>query len=258
MWLIDIFESATTTLDFKSSGQGWYQATTIRRGDTELINALELVHFDPDETQVRICEQCGTNGCDWGNWISIRRLALDWVVWLPVWPKLEAGGRSREKFSPPRFMVRRGTPCFTREAWDELRLLDADAPEIRSIPPVEPRDLARLVQWSAPEGVLGAAPSPPAIRRKIVLAVSVGELGSEADAVDRALDSLFSNQGKLEICKPVAKVEPIEFHLYLPRTPTWSPFVRWKGVIGLPLTDGANSGDNAGVDNPEYVLRLDS
>lgn len=60
MWQIKNPEVKPATLDFSSSEQGKLQVSQLFSDGVELINALELVDWDSEDTQFLVCESCGT------------------------------------------------------------------------------------------------------------------------------------------------------------------------------------------------------
>jgi len=73
MWRIENPELRPAKLDFKSSGQSWCDVTQLFADGVQIINAVELVSWDEDDTQFLICEQCGYFHCKRGDWVRVRR-----------------------------------------------------------------------------------------------------------------------------------------------------------------------------------------
>ena len=73
MWKINSLEIKPAILDFSSSEQGKREVSRLLSDGIELINAIELVDWDSEDTQVLICEECGYVHCEPGGWVSFRR-----------------------------------------------------------------------------------------------------------------------------------------------------------------------------------------
>src|SRR5918999_258476 len=73
MWQIKNPQLKPSTLDFSSSGQGKRPVWQLFADGVELINALELVDWESEETQFLVCEECGHTGCKVGDWVSVRK-----------------------------------------------------------------------------------------------------------------------------------------------------------------------------------------
>jgi hypothetical protein len=225
MWSVEAVDIKTSTveLDFASSGQGRRAATAVSVAGIHLFNAIELVDFEPSATQVEVCESCGVPHCSPGGWVAFRRID-ERVVWVPAWDKMEDGQWEMSEYSPPSFMQSRGAPVLSAPAWDRLRDLHRGLPDARALPPINSREAARLCQWSAPGSVLGTFPAVPRTRRDLLIAVTEGDLGDEAECIDRCLRDHYEAKHDMELGPQQIYVAPIEFWLDLPGTLSWKSF----------------------------------
>jgi hypothetical protein len=238
LWFVDQVQAPPVELDFRSSGQGMRQSRAIVAAGIRLINAVGLVEFGPDLTQVQVCEECGMVGCSVGGWIAMRRLG-PFVLWLPAWGALEGGAWERSEYTPPSYMASPGPPMFAPAAWSQLRALVPSVPAVDDVPHLNSREVAQLVQWSAPGQVLGRYPTLPKLQRKSVVAVAIGDLQVEMDSLDRLLLDYYSVPGPLEPTLEVRSLRPVDFYLDLPGTPAWTPAghagaVQYLLVAGRP------------------------
>ena len=236
MWRVEDFDVKPVEFDFSSSGQGRHVSSAIEAAGIRLVNALDLVEFDPASTQVHLCSCCGFSYCEPRNWVALRRLG-DLVVWVPAFARMASGDWERQEYSPPGFMASRGAPLFLPSAWEKLRRRRNDIPEASHLPPLHSREAVQVLQWSAPRRLLGTYPVEPRLQRDGVVAVTDGDLEAEVRAVDLALERYFIRPDALNVV-PVAEVRSrIEFWLDLPGIPAWSPFGRSDTGILLLLGD---------------------
>ena len=237
MWSVREIEPITVDVDFSSSGQGRQSATAIEAEGVRLINAIEFLDVDSSATQVEICDSCGTPHCSSGGWVAFRRVGAR-VIWVPAWHEMEKGWWELSEYRPPSFLSRRGAPVFKPEAWEHLRTIRADLPAAIELPVLDSREAARLCQWSAPGRVLGEFPSEPQLHRPSVIAVTEGELATEADAVDRCLSQSYAAGRPVEEVPSSISTRPIEFWLDLPGTPGWRSFARVRDRVGFLVEGG--------------------
>jgi hypothetical protein len=230
MWSVDAIdiETRAVELDFSSSGQGQRAATAVSAAGVRLFNAIELVDVEPSATQVEVCECCGVPGCSPGGWVAFRSIG-EGVVWVPVWGAMERGNREMAEYSPPSFLQSQGAPIFGAAAWDRLRALNGGLPAARALPPINSREAARLCQWSAPGRLLGTFPDLPHIRSDLLIALTDGDLGTEADSVDQCLRDHYEAEQAMELLPQDTSVAPIEFWLDLPGIPSWRTFGHTEG-----------------------------
>lgn len=191
MWQIKKPEIKQTTLDFGSSGQGERQVYQLFSDGVQLINALELVDWDSEDTQVLVCESCGFTHCEPGNWVSIRK-CNSVVLMLPASSYVWGESTNRHEYNPPSYLKKRGIPYFDLETYESLRVKHSSFPQIDRIYPLNFREATLLFQWNAPYRFLG---EPPAlsVRRDIVAGSSEGEV----DHLER-IEDLVERQYRIE------------------------------------------------------------
>ena len=129
-------------------------------------------------------------------------------------------------------------PVFGPGSWERLRALNGELPVGHELPRINSRETARLSQWSAPGRVLGKHPEEPRLNRDLLIAVTNGDLTTEAALVD---DCLQRHHGAVHPMEPVptrVNVIPIEFWLDLPGTPGWKSFAHIEGDVCFLLDDG--------------------
>jgi hypothetical protein len=236
MWRIENPELRRGTLDFRSSEQGWREVTQLFADGIQLANALELIDWSGDDSQVLICEACGMEGCERGNWVRIRR-SDSMVLILPAFDYIwaERDDDNTEHY-PPRYLQTHGVAYFERSSFEDLRLKHDGFPPFDVIQPLTMREATLIFHLEAPAAVLGP---PPQVRVRDELIVGASE-GSAADHV-KQLEAVILRQYQDEspaILHPLLASE-VPLSIYLDA----SEFVDWKALL---------------FDGSEYRLVIDS
>ncbi len=130
----------------------------------------------------------------------------------------------------------RGKP---RPSWGAripaLETLQRALPAVAAAPPLTQRDVALLLQWTAPGKLLGSPPSVPCLRREDVLAVSSGDREQGMAALEDLLSTAISAAREVELSAPPEGAQPIAFFLDLPGHPEWTCGVRVGGRLELAI-----------------------
>jgi hypothetical protein len=79
----------------------------------------------------------------------------------------------------------------------------------------------------------------------MVLAVTDGDLSTEADLVDECLEAHCAVARPMEIVLPEVSVTPIEFWIDVPGLPGWKSFARMRDQVCI-LIDGMLAVEPAG------------
>jgi hypothetical protein len=237
MWRVREIEARAVELDFRSSGQGRRAHTSLFADGRRLVNAADLVEFDPalDRVQIVVCEDCGFTNCAPGGWVCLRRVDAD-VLWLPAFAAMSDEPGSTE-YAPPIDMSERVFPVFGEGAYSTLRRYVRALPAFPDVAPLHPRDLALVLQHEAPGRVLGTFPETPSLRRDVVVAVDHGDLAEELTAMLEILSRAWSGSCVLRPCE---SADAVHFYLDLPGHPVWSPLVRRGDARAVRVADGLN------------------
>lgn len=235
MWQIKNTELKRSTLDFGSSGQGTFPVWQLLSEGIELINALELVNWDSEETQFLICEECGYTFCKSRDWVSVRK-SESLVLILPASSYVWGESEDKEEYSPPAYLTTHGIPYLEFSTYEELRSKHSSFPSIDQIQPLNLREAALLFQWNAPGEVLG---EPPAIhaRGDIVVGSSEGDYSEHLLRMDNLIESYYRAESvaQLRLLKEGERV----ISLYLDSV----EYSQWNALI---------------FDGSEYRLLVDS
>ncbi len=223
MWQIKNTELKPSTLDFGSSGQGAHPVWQLYSEGIELINALELVDWDPEQTQFLICEECGYTFCKSRDWVSVRKsesLALILPASSYVWGERE----DKDEYSPPSYFRTRGIPYLEFSTYEKLRSVHSSFPSIDRIQQLNLREAALLFHWNAPDGVLG---EPPAIRVRgdIVIGSSEGDYSEHLRRLENLIESYYRTESVAQLRSLKENERVISLHLDSVEFSEWNALV---------------------------------
>ena len=203
----------------------------------QLINAVELVNWDTDDTQVLICEACGFDRCKPGDWVRVRR-SDSMILMLPafdyVWAELPD---DRVEYSPPKYLRQRGgVAYFDRSTYESLLSQNTEFPAFEEIQQLNMREATLLFHWTAPAQVLGV---PPEVRvnEEIIVGASEGSSSSYVTVLKDLLNRQY-NATSPALLRPLTGSDRV-ISLYLDA----SEFIDWKALV---------------VDGEDYQLVVDS
>jgi hypothetical protein len=230
MWEIKNPEIRPATLDFTSSEQGKREVVQLFSDDINLINALELVDWDTEDSQLLVCEECGFTHCKVGDWVSIRR-SDSLVLILPSSNYVWGVENDRREYSPPYYLRAQGIPYLHSSTYEHLRSLHSSFPAIDQIQPLKLKEAALLFQWNAPERILG---EPPKV---IVRDDMIAGSSEHWKTLQKMLETQY-NSDSLATLRPISSNERV-VSLYLDTT----KFTEWHALV---------------FDGSEYRLLVDS
>ena len=235
MWQIKNLEIKPATLDFTSSGQGKRQVHQLFSNDIKLINALELVDLDSEDTQLLICEECGFMHCKSGDWVSVRRSDL-LVLILPTADFVWGDEEDKREYKPPAYLKKQGIPYLDFATYERLRSMHSSFPAMDQIQPLTLKEATLLFQWNAPDRIMGEPPEVN-IRTDMIVGSSEGDHTEQLRALEHLTTRQYTNES-------VANLRPISSHeriisLYLDAV----RFSEWQALA---------------FDGTEYRLLVDS
>ena len=148
MWEIKDPIIQKASLNFTSSGQGFREVSQLVSDGVVVMNALELMDFDEDLTQVLICDHCGTPGCNSGGRVKFR-FSDDFILMIPAFDEMQDEW-SKTEYSPPHYLNKQGTPFFKAEIYKKLRSQNQVFPSIEKIKALQMREAMRLAAQKLP------------------------------------------------------------------------------------------------------------
>ena len=235
MWQIKSPELKPSTLDFGSSGQGRILVHQLLSEGIELINALELVDWDSEDTQFLICEDCGYVHCKPGDWVSVRKTD-SLVLILPassyIWREINADAEYR----PPYYLKKQGIAYLDISTYESLKSKHSSYPSLDQIHPLNFREATLLFQWDAPYRIFG---DPPAVRTRSDIVVGSSE-GDHVEILQR-IEDLIQKQYRLEGFAQLRSVSATERVISLSLDA--AEFMEWDALV---------------FDGSEYKLLVDS
>lgn len=213
----------TTTLDFSSSGQGKCQVSQLWTDDILLTNAIELVDWGAEQTQLLICESCGVPGCKSGDWVSLRRVG-PLILILPTFGVYAANERGNAEHGPPDYVRKMGIPWMALSTYESLRNQRPSLLSIDRIPELTMREAVLAFQWDAPLQIFGRPPDQVLRRDGIVTGSSDGEYIEHLRRIEEFARSQISNGSRVTL-KELTNAERV-ISLYL----DGPEFVEWKAL----------------------------
>jgi len=190
MWFLSQIELVPNQLAGAESGMEAIDAVAVYSDGVCLANAINLVQPSAHELQLKICEDCGVEHCNPNDRALLRR-AGERLVLTPDFSAMEELFPD-EGALPPDYFRERGVPVISDQIYAELRRAAPELADASALEPLSSRELARIVQWEAPAGLLGLFPEVPRIERAAVVAVSTGDVGERIERLNTRLEQLFT------------------------------------------------------------------
>jgi hypothetical protein len=223
MWQIKNPQLKPSTLDFGSSGQGKHPVWQLFADGVELINALELVDWDSEETQFLVCEECGHMGCKSADWVSVRR-SDSLVFILPASNYVWGDKKDKDVYSPPAYLKKHGLAYFEFSTYESLRSRHPSFPPIHEIHPLTLREATLLFHWDAPDQVLGNPPEVH-VRGDIVVGASEGNSAEHLQQIENLIECQYRAESLAQL-RRISSSEGV-IALYLESF----EFREWKALV---------------------------
>lgn len=236
MWHIENPELRRGTLDFTSSGQGWRKVTQLFADHVQLVNAIELIDWKADDTQLLICEACGIEGCEKGNWVRLRR-SDSHVFILPAFDYIWAErDYDKTEYYPPRYLKTHGAAYFDRVMYEALQSQNSHLPSFDELQLLNIREATLIFHLEAPVQVLGPPPDVR-VRHDLIAGASEGAAPDRVKQIEALIQKQYADVSPATL-RPLLQSE-IPISIFLDA----SEFIDWKALV---------------LDGSEYRLVIDS
>jgi hypothetical protein len=236
VWLIQDFSIREVTLGIGDADFRPIHTSGVYCGDVCLINATTLCDFSTDPCQLTICH-CGEIGCSSSGYVSFRRIG-EFVAMIPAFKGLGSDDEHvRSRHEPPMYFdhQERNGAVFDREIYSALQARVPELPVAAEIPRLFATEAISLIQLAAPLQVLGSFPDRPTLKKNLILAVTLGDVGSEINAVNSFITAVIEANARVDLAGPSEEWTPIEFHLNEVGFPSWTSFKRSGDQMGILL-----------------------
>lgn len=214
-------ETREATLDFTSSEQGRPRGTQLLVDDVLFANALKLTSWGADEFQPLVCEACGIEGCEPGNWLVARR-AGDFAVLLPDFSAMLDHENEATEHAPPAYIRTRGALVLGRDEYHRFRSVVSGAREFGRLPGLRGNEARRLLQFEAVHNMLGRFPGDVSVRDDHAIACSHGDLTERMQEVAELLQALGDHQ-PVRFRPASNEAVPVVLYLDDAKATEWSP-----------------------------------
>lgn len=223
MWQIKNPEITSSSLDFGLSGQGRRPVFQLFAEGIKLINALELVDWDVDDSQFLICEGCGMPGCKSGDWVSVRR-SDSLVLFLPASEHVWREKKDYLEYGPPAYLKQRGIPYLDAATYESLRSQHSSFPALGKLQPLKAKEAAVLFQLTAPDGILGEPPEVN-IQADLIVGSSEGDQTEPLKILEDLLKKHYENESSVVLRSRSDNEQVISFYLDA------TGFTEWRAMV---------------------------
>lgn len=219
MWQIKKPEIRRAMLDFSSSGQGTREVHQLVSDGVVVINALELVDWDPEMTQFLVCEECGITHCEPGGWVSLRRAGSLMLI-LPAVDYIWGEPLDGKEYGPPSYLRQRGVAYMDVETYESLPFF----PAIDEITPLSLKEATLLFHCNAPGRVLGKPPVVQ-VRSDDILGASEGDHVALLEELERLVQSQYKSLSLAQLRPLLDGERVIWFYL------DGAGFIQWAALV---------------------------
>lgn len=225
MWQLTHPTIKSTVLNLVDIGQGETTVAQLWQDDIRLINVLDRVNWPDAEAnfQFELCETCGLVGCQSEGWVSVRQLGSKVVV-LPAFQRIDQANESLKQEYLPPVCLQDGAIWVEKSDYQALKSL-APFPDFKQLPGLTAWEAAKLIQWEAPQKILGDIYSSPQLPNDLVIASSEGSFLEQVPIFSELLAQLLASDTSVIIQTIQPQEQVISFYLDLAGIPQWNALV---------------------------------
>ncbi len=221
-------------MDFSSSGQAIVDVTALYADGESLMNAIELMEFDRDPIQFIVCDHCGYPGCSSGNWLSIRKIGEN-VIIFPAFTAMDDGEWESSEYKPPHFTRTKGSILLENGQYEEFRSLVKNISALSEVKKISSYEISRLLQWEAPFRMLGDYPNPITIKNDLPYTTSLQNDEQAVDELKNLMNHFQSSKLDIDLVPISGEDEKVSFFLDGTDFIEWVPMVKRNNDFGLAL-----------------------
>ena len=223
MWQIKNPEIVPSKLDFGSSGQDKRDVFQLFADGIKLINAIELVAWDEEHSQLLICEACGIPGCKSRDWVSVRR-SDSLVLFLPSSEHVWREDKNYMEYCPPAYLTQQGIPCLDAATYEYLRSRHSSFPAIDQIQPLKLKEATVLFQWTAPDRILGEPPEV-SVQSELFVGSSEGDHTAHVKTLEDLVNKQYESEDSAVLRSISDSERVISFYLDA------AAFTEWPAMV---------------------------
>ena len=211
LWYPKEFEKVDVTFDYTSSGMGKFESTALKIDNELFASPLPKIEFEDSNAQLILCSSCGMDGCEIGNWVSVRKIN-QFLALIPCFSFLSPDEFELNNYAPPKSMNKNGIPLFSEKIFP----FTIKEP----ICSISFQEIALTFQWFSPKKALYSYPKLPSLKPEQFICSLDHDLHIILEYFETTIQTLYSNQ------KPKIRDEFTNSVLVFdsPTHTEWAPF----------------------------------
>lgn len=237
MWLPKSFQTKNKNLGQSSFGQSAISVRELYADDVRISNGIELNNWNDDSIQLFVCESCTVIQCQQGNWATLRKAGA-YVLLIPLFHEMLQADGDFEEISPPFFMKQQGAMLITLEQYGRLQQLISPLPAVENIEALTSVEAAWLMQWDAPQEILGAFPNPVALQREKLLTTDQDSDSAAYNQLTNLLNDAIYNKSAVSLVPVSAENTVASFFIDGVQYTEWKPMSLYEDSWHLVLEPG--------------------
>lgn len=235
MWTSTNLQAYQKQYDFTSSDQGKPTYTALTIEGIEFFNMVEQVDVENEDNQVFqtiLCEKCGFQSCQSGNWVAIQELN-DYVFFIPAFEEIKEEQVPGD-YSPPFLLRQNGALWMTLFTYNNFKKYVPALNRLKEIQKMTSDELISLYKSDTHHNLFGTFPNFTAANKDPVLATSELNTKQLFDIIHSSLTNLERAQNYMI---QEVKNEDIILSIYLnhKETTQWKALYKTGNEFGLLL-----------------------